>query len=109
MILGKLMGEWEVNQGRESMSWWLLWALACHPPRDLWETVGHTGGEGLVAYMYQLSSLIDLGLILENVNSPALPASPACKDLQAKRYRCLPQATRGVQVYRRGGGMLVGC
>lgn len=103
------MGEWEVNQGRESMSWWLLWALACHPPRDLWETVGHTGGEGLVAYIYQLSSLIDLGLILENVNSPALPASPACTDLQAKRYRCLPQATRGVQVYRRGGGMLVGC
>ena len=64
MILGKLIGEWEVSQGRESMSWLLLWALACHPPRDLWEIVGHTRGEGLVA-MYQLSSLIDSGLILE--------------------------------------------
>ena len=53
-----------MSQGRESMSWLLLWALACHPPRDLWEIVGHTRGEGLVA-MYQLSSLIDSGLILE--------------------------------------------
>lgn len=76
MILGKLIGEWEVSQGRESMSWLLLWALACHPPRDLWETVGHTRGEGLVA-MYQLSSLIDSGLILEMLTpqhfQPLLP------------------------------------